>query len=81
MKFDNDVTLDDIKPKTESSNLFASLLNMISAQEKEKEQEKLTEDPRQEVLKLLSNQYPLPYSVIGNNSHQSYVTHMYMQII
>ena len=73
MKFDNDVTLDDIKPKTESSNLFASLLNMISAQEKEKEQEKLTEDPRQEVLKLLSNQYPLPYSVIGNNSHQSYV--------
>ena len=73
MKFDDNVTLEDVKPKTESSNLFASLLNMISAQEKEKEKEQLTEDPRQEVLKLLSNQYPLPYSVIGNNSHQSYV--------
>lgn len=73
MKFNDDVTLDDVKPKKESSDLFASLLNMISAQEKEKEQEKLTEDPRQEVLKLLANQYPIPYSVIGNNSHQSFV--------
>lgn len=71
MNFNDDVTLDDIKPKTESSNLFASLLNMISAQEQQKEKEKVTEDPRQEILKLMSQQYPAMYA-IGNTSHRSF---------